>query len=89
MKEQFFEQILNEVNPGTIIATMLAAQASQREVEKSELRSKIKSAFMKYRLDILNMPKEDRLDFFVWLLEEDKIATKTPEVEEMCKEFLK
>ena len=88
MKKALFEQILNEINPGIIIGTMLAAQASQRDVEKSELRSKIKSAFIKYRSDILNMPEEDKLDFFVWLLEEDKIATKTPEVEEICKEFL-
>lgn len=88
MKEQLFEQVLNEINPGTIVGMMLAAQASQREIERDELRKKIKSTFMKYRSDILNMPKEDQLDFFVWLLEEDNITTKTPEVEEICKEFL-
>lgn len=88
MKEQLFEQILNEINPGSIVGMMLAAQASQRDIEKDELRKKIKSTFMKYRLDILNMPKDDQLDFFVWLLEEDNITTKTPEVEKICKEFL-
>lgn len=67
---------------------MLAAQTSQRDIEKDELRKKIKSTFMKYRSDILNMPKDDQLDFFVWLLEEDNITTKTPEVEKICKEFL-
>lgn len=40
MKEQFFEQILNEINPGTIVGMMLAAQASQRDIEKDELRKK-------------------------------------------------
>ncbi len=30
---------------------------------------------------------KDQLDFFIWLLEEDGV-TKTPEVEEICKEFL-
>lgn len=88
MKEQLFEQILNEINPGSIVGMMLAAQASQRDIEKDELRKKIKSTFMKYRSDILNMPKDDQLDFFVWLLEEDNITTKTPEVEKICKEFL-
>lgn len=88
MKEQLFEQVLNEINPGSIVGMMLAAQASQRDIEKDELRKKIKSAFMKYRSDILNMPKDDQLDFFVWLLEEDNITTKTPEVEKICKEFL-
>ena len=88
MKDQLYEQILNEINPGIIIGTMLAAQASQKDIERSELHKKIKSAYMKYRSDILNMPKEDQLDFFVWLLEEDGITTKTPEVEEICKEFL-
>lgn len=88
MKEQLFEQVLNEINPGIIVGMMLAAQASQRDIEKDELRKKIKSAFMKYRSDILNMPKDDQLDFFVWLLEEDNITTKTPEVEKICKEFL-
>lgn len=88
MKEQLFEQVLNEINPGIIVGTMLAAQASQRDIERDELRNKIKSAFMKYQSDILNMPKEDQLDFFIWLLEEDRITTKTPEVEKICKEFL-
>lgn len=88
MKEQLFEQVLNEINPGIIVGTMLAAQASQRDIENDELRKKIKSTFMKYRSDILNMPKDDQLDFFVWLLEEDNITTKTPEVEKICKEFL-
>lgn len=88
MKEQLFEQVLNEINPGTIVGMMLAAQASQRDIERDELHKKIKSAFMKYQSDILNMPKEDQLDFFIWLLEEDRITTKTPEVEKICKEFL-
>lgn len=70
MKEQLFEQVLNEINPGIIVGTMLAAQASQRDIENDELR------------------KDDQLDFFVWLLEEDNITTKTPEVEKICKEFL-
>lgn len=88
MKEQLFEQVLNEMNPGTIVGMMLASQAAQREIERDELRNKIKSTYMKYRSDILDMPKEHQLDFFLWLLEEDKIATKSPEVEKICKEFL-